>query len=234
MDPFQLCKIKKTIWASWESSRHIICGFWSASSIHANNAVHHWIHIAVVGTLLTATAQPTYPLSSPDAKERPREWPIVNFDCKYNGELVTLLQTTCNKFVCRLRHCANWFFLEAIKNRHLLVDLFDDFFGTEMMRLWRMSIMLENSLILFMYCFVLVNSRPANCDSLMELGQSSTSTNYSRFPEACLKRRNSCALKYFGVLRLVLSRRKLSCEQFSSLFSLTTFTTHSSSVETGA
>ena len=139
-----------------------------------------------------------------------------------------------NKFVCRLRHCANyWIFLETIKNRHLLVDLFDDIFGTEMLRLWRMSIMLENSLILFMYCFVLVNSRPANCDSLMELGQSSTSTNYSRFPEACLKRRNS-ALKYFGVLRLVLSRRKLSCEQFSSLFSLTTFTTHSSSVETGA
>ena len=38
---------------------------------------------------------------------------------------------------------------------------------------------------------VLVNSRPVNCESLMELGQSSTSVNYSRFPEACLKRRSS-------------------------------------------
>ena len=36
------------------------------------------------------------------------------------------------------------------------------------------------------------------------------------------------AHKYFWVLHLVLSRRKLSCEQFSSRFSLTTFTTHSS------
>ena len=189
----------------------------------------------MVGTLLTATAQSTYPLSSQDAKERPREWPIVNFDCKYSGKLMTLLQTTCNKFVCRLRHCANyWIFLEAIKNRHLLVDLFDDIFGTEMMRLWRMSIMLENSLILFMYCFVLVNSRPANCDSLMELGQSSTSTNYSRFPEACLKRRNSCALKYFGVLRLVLSSVSCLANNFLLYFLWTTFTTHSSSVETGA
>ena len=50
----------------------------------------------------------------------------------------------------------------------------------------------------------------------MELSQSSTSTKYSRFPEACLKRRNSCALKFFGVLHLVLSTRKLSCEQFYS------------------
>ena len=80
---------------------------------------------------------------------------------------------------------------------------------------------------------VLVNSRPANCNSLMVLGQSSTSTNYSRVPEACLKRRNSCALWYFGVFHLVLSRRELSCEQLSPLFSLTTFATNSSSEETG-
>ena len=85
------------IWASWESSRHIICGFWSASSIHANNAVHHWIHIAVVGTLLTASAQSTYPLSFQDAKERPRECTIINFDRKYNGKLMALLQTTCKQ-----------------------------------------------------------------------------------------------------------------------------------------
>ena len=101
-----------------------------------------------------------------------------------------------------------------------------------MLRLWRLSIMLEffNS---FYVLLVFVNSRRVNCDSLMELDQSSTSASYSRFPEACLKRRNSCTLKYFGVLHLVLSRRKLSCEQFSSPFSFTTFTTHSSSVETG-
>ena len=64
----------------------------------------------------------------------------------------------------------------------------------------------------FHVLLVLVNSRPANCDSLMVLGQSSTYINYSRFPKACLKRRNSCALKYFGVLHLVLSRRNFSCE----------------------
>ena len=60
---------------------------------------------------------------------------------------------------------------------------------------------------------------PASCDSLMELSQSSMSTNYSRFPEACLKCRNSCDPTYFGVLHLVLPRRKLSCEQlFFSIF----------------
>ena len=81
---------------------------------------------------------------------------------------------------------------------------------------------------------VLVNSRPANCVSLVELGQSSTSTNYSRFPEACLKRRNSSALKYFGVLHLVLSRRNVVLQTTLFLpFPLTTFTTHSSGVETG-
>ena len=70
---------------------------------------------------------------------------------------------------------------------------------------------------------VLVTPRSANCDSLMKLDQSSTSAIFSRFPEACSQRRNSCALKYFGVLHLVLSRRKLSCEQFSSPIALTTF-----------
>ena len=49
------------IWASRRSSWHIISGFCSASSIHANNAVHHWIHIAVVGTMLTATASQHIP-----------------------------------------------------------------------------------------------------------------------------------------------------------------------------
>ena len=69
---------------------------------------------------------------------------------------------------------------------------------------------------LFISSYVLlVDSRLVNCDSLMESGQSSTSSNCSRFPEACLKRRNSRAL-YFGVLSPV---------------SLRTFTTHSSSVD---
>ena len=99
----------------------------------------------------------------------------------------------------------------------LIFFLCDDLFGNGMMRLWRLHVLL-----------VLVNSRLANCDSLTELGQSSTSTNYSPFPEACLKRRNSCGLQYFGILPLVVpSKRKLSCEHFSSSFSLTTFTMHS-------
>ena len=106
-----------------------------------------------------------------------------------------------------------------------LFALIDELFGNEMLRLshaWEFC----NSLYVLL---VLVNSGPANCDSLMELGQSSTSANHSRFPEACLKRPNYCALNCFGVLHLILSRLKLSCEQCSSLFSLTTFTTHSSS-----
>ena len=59
-----------------------------------------------------------------------------------------------------------------------------------------------NEMMLLLYSFfnslrvlnVLVNPRPANCDSLTKSGQSFTSANCSRFPEACLKRRNSCAL----------------------------------------
>ena len=75
---------------------------------------------------------------------------------------------------------------------YLLVDFFKkQLFSNEMMRLWRLSIMLENSLIHLCRLLVLVNSRRVNCDSLMELGQSSTSANHSRFPEACLKRRSS-------------------------------------------
>ena len=202
---------RKAIWASWGSSRHIICGFWSASSTHANNAVHH---IAVVGTLLTATA--SQHILAQDAKERQREWLIVSFGYKYNGKLETLLQTTCNKFANRLRLCANyWNILEAIKNRQKRTSsccsfwwplwTWNDAFVTAERHAWELFHSLNVQL-------VLVNSRPANCDSLMELSQSSTSAISSRFPEACLKRRNFCALKYFGVFHLVLSRRKLSCE----------------------
>ena len=103
----------------------------------------------------------------------------------------------------------------------LLADLFDELFGNEMTRLWRLSIMFENS-----SNFCLVNSRPANCDSLMELGQSSTSANYSRSPEACLQRRSSvsqciseCYFRSFQGLSCL-------CEQCSSFFD--NFTTHSS------
>ena len=98
-----------------------------------------------------------------------------------------------------------------------LLFFFDELFGNEMMRLSRLSIMLESSVIMFMTACPYKFSS-SSCDSLIELGQISTSTIFSRFPEACLKRRNSCALKYFGVLHLVLSRRKLSCAQFSSPF----------------
>ena len=92
---------------------------------------------------------------------------------------------------------------------HLLVDLFDELFGHEMMLLLRLSIVLEffNSLHVLL---VLVTPHPANFDSLMDLGQSSTSAISSRFPEACLKRRSSCAPICLGVLLLVLSRCKLS------------------------
>ena len=102
------------------------------------------------------------------------------------------------------------------KKVHLQVHLFDDFSGYGMMRLVKV---LENSLYVLL---VLVNFRPANGDSMMELSQSSMSTNYSRFPEACLKRRNSCP-KYCGVLHLVLSKRKLSCNQLSYRFSFDLF-----------
>ena len=112
----------------------------------------------------------------------------------------------------------------------LLVDLFDEVFGNEMLLLLQLSIILE-SFNSFHVLHVLATPRPANCNSLMEVGQSSTFEISSRFPEACLKRQNSCVLKYFGVLHLVLSKRKLTCEQFSSPFSLTTFTTQSSSVD---
>ena len=110
-------------------------------------------------------------------------------------------------------------YLEAIKNRHISTSYWCSLCDG-MMRLW----------------FCVCNASPRKFstrpiyDSLMELGQSTTSTTYSRFPEACLKRRNSCDPTYFGALPLVLSGRKLSCEQFSSSLLLTTFTTHSFSV----
>ena len=77
-----------------------------------------------------------------------------------------------------------------------------------------------------------MNSRPANCDSLMDLGQSSTSGNILSVSRGRLTNVGILVtLKYLGVIHVVLSRHKLSCEQFSSPFSLTTFTTHSSSVD---
>ena len=117
---------------------------------------------------------------------------------------------------------------ESTKYVYLLVDLFDELFGNEMMRLSRLSVMLENSLVLFMYCLSF---------EILVQPIATLWWNWVKVPRLQitlgLKRRNSCALQYFGVLRLVLSRRKLSCEQFSSPFYWTTFTTHSCSVETG-
>ena len=51
------------------------------------------------------------------------------------------------------------------------------------------------------------------------------------FSKNCVKCRNSHNLKKIGVLLLVLSRHKLSCEQFSSPLLLTTFTTHLFSID---
>ena len=105
--------------------------------------------------------------------------------------------------------------LEAVKNRRLLflfVDLSDKLFGNDMMLLPRLSTMLEKFYNSLHVLLVLLNPRPANCDSLMELGQSSTFAIYPRFPEACVKRRSCCDPIYFGELLLVLSRRQLSCD----------------------
>ena len=84
--------------------------------------------------------------------------------------------------------------LEAIKNRPISISSCWSFWWT----LWQWNDAsvtaghhaweFFNSLHVLL---VLVNSRPANCDSLMELGQSSTSAYYSRFPEACSRRRSS-------------------------------------------
>ena len=81
------------------------------------------------------------------------------------------------------------------------------------MHLLRLSIILESFSSLHVV-LDLVTLRLATCDSFVELGQSSMSAIISRFPEACSKRRISFDLKYFGVLHVVFSRRKLSCEQF--------------------
>ena len=175
----------------------------------------------------------TYHLSCQDAKERPREWLIVNFG---------FINTMANWRHCWKSRATNSCIVFSIVR---IIELFgSDQESTYKYIFWMTSSVTEwcvcdgrasclRILQFFHVLLVLLNSRPTNCDSLMELGQSSTSANYSRSPEAFLKHQNSCALKYFGVFHLVLSRRKLSCELFSSLFSLTTFTTHSSSVETG-
>ena len=195
----------------------------------------------MVGTLLTATANQHIPCLPKTPKKDRERWPIFSTSLVINTMANwRLCPKTTMQLMYRVSssalHCELLNYLEAIKNRHICTSSCWSFWWPPLAMKW-CFVTAEHHAWEFFNSFhvllVLVNSRPANCDSLMELGQSSTSTNYSRFPEACLKRRNSCALKYFGVLHLVLSRRKLSCEQFSSPFSLTTFTTHSSSVETG-
>ena len=89
----------------------------------------------------------TYHLSSQDTEERPREWLIVNFGYKYNGKLATLLKITCNKFVYRLQHCANYWIIWRRSRIDIYVHLLDDHFSDGVMRLWRLSIMLGNSSI---------------------------------------------------------------------------------------
>ena len=107
---------------------------------------------------------------------------------------------------------------------NLLVDLVDELFGNEMMLCF----------VFFFLLLVVVNSRPANYDSLMELGQSSTSANLLSVSRGMLETSEFLCPQIFRSVTSGLSKRKLSCEQFSSPFSLTTFTTHSSSVETGS
>ena len=113
----------------------------------------------------------------------------------------------------------------------LLVDLFDELFGNETTLLLQLSIILEffNS---FHVLLVLVNPRPANCNSLIELGESSTFEISSRFPEACLKTSEFLNAQVFrSVTYGPFEVQVVLCEQFSSLFYVTTFTTHSSSVD---
>ena len=81
---------------------------------------------------------------------------------------------------------------------------------------------------------VLANPRPANCDSLLELSQSSTSANYSRFLEACSQDVGVLVIHVFRSVTFgPLEAQVVFCEQFSFPSSLTTFTAHTSSVETG-
>ena len=100
----------------------------------------------------------------------------------------------------------------------LLVDLFDELFGNETTLLLQLSIILEffNS---FHVLLVLVNPRPANCNSLIELGESSTFEISSRFPEACLK--NVGILERSSISECyLLSFRGASCPLRTILFSI--------------
>ena len=129
--------------------------FDSASSIRANNAVSKVVHPDnIYGRV-----------SSPHALWR----------------LQKVIQRSVSFWLFRKCYCMNYWIIWK-RSRidisvYLLVDLFDELFGNEMMRLWRLSIILEffNT---FYVMLVPVNSRPVNCDSLMELGQSSTSANF--------------------------------------------------------
>ena len=175
MDPFQLCKIKKghlsfsKIIAKWFLLDKI-CRFWPASSVHANNGPLFVRTCTVAGSFVSLTECQAFGPPSP--------------------QIPQMIQ----------RGASFWLYWKCIV---WIIEFFGSYqestnmyiFGNDMMRLWRLSIILEffNS---FHVLLVLVTPRLANCDSLMELGQNSTPAHYSRFPEACLKRRNSCALKY--------------------------------------
>ena len=127
-------------------------------------------------------------------------------------------------------------YLEAIENRHNFIYTFLLIFLMDTLEM-KWCICFGWASYLKILQFFACIAWPCNSSSsqlglsLMELGQSSASAIIYRFIAVCQKRRISFDLKYFGVLHMDLSRRKLSCEQFSSPFSLTTFTTHSSNVD---
>ena len=93
----------------------------------------------------------TLPLSSQDAKERPREWLIVSLGYEYNGKLATLLKPR-QTISCIVFGIVRIIELFGSDQESTYVHLLDDLLSNGMMRAWRLSIMLENSLILCMYC----------------------------------------------------------------------------------
>ena len=96
--PLSNCvRSNKATSASWGSPRHIICGFLSASSIHAKNAVHHWIHTSVVGTLLTATADQHVPCLPKKPKKDRENVPSS----------ISVINTMANWWLCWISSATN-------------------------------------------------------------------------------------------------------------------------------
>ena len=123
-----------TCWASWGSSRHFICGFRPASSIHANNGPLLISTCPVAGWIFSLTECEAF---APPSPWIPKTINVIHRSGGSGNALHELLD-----------------YLEAIKNRHF-VHILDDISGNGMLRLWRLSIMLENSWIFCMYCLSL-------------------------------------------------------------------------------